>query len=302
MPAATVPAAGALVWRGAAPMLRIAVVHRQRYDDWSLPKGKLADDETELDAAVREVREELGARVVVSRRLGRVNYVISSGDDKKSVNKTVAYWAMRYVDGDFVPSDEVDVVEWLAPDQARERLTYVTDRAVLDEFVAAPPPESVIVFVRHARAGKRSEWRGEDALRPLDESGWDQAHGLARFGTYFGAARIVSADRVRCVQTVTPLSEVAGLPIEIDPTFNDESYLRSPSDSLTALLSLGKPGQVSVVCSQGLTIPSLIEEVTDGMVDADTRKGAAWVLSLTDSEVVSADYYADPGGTRTAKR
>ena len=293
MPAPTSHAAGALVWRDAAPT--IAVVHRPRYDDWSLPKGKLADDETEIDAAVREIGEEIGARVTLSRRLGRVTYGIEGGGDTL-VHKTVVYWAARFRDGEFHPSDEVDRLDWLTPDEARDRLTYVTDRAVLEEFLALPRPDSMILLVRHARAGKRSEWDGDDARRPLDDSGREQAAQLTTFLNYFAPDRVVSADRVRCVQTVTPFAESAGLKVEIDPTFNDESYVRAPDESLAALLALGKPGTVTVVCSQGLTIPSLIDEVGGGVLDPDTRKGAVWALSLVDSEVVSADYYSAPGG------
>ena len=294
MPAPLAAAAGALVWRGSGAAPLVAVVHRPRYDDWSLPKGKLTEDETELDAAVREISEEIGAQVTVGRRLGRAEYIIAGGDDP--VRKNVAYWTMRYVDGEFAPSDEVDALEWLSPDAARERLTYVTDRAVLDEFLAVPAADSVIALVRHARAGKRSEWDGEDALRPLDESGQAQARGLVRFLTYFGADRVISADRVRCIQTVEPFAKAIGVAVEIDPTFNDESYLESPSRSLTTLLSLGKPGMATAVCSQGLTIPSLIDELGVGHLDSDTRKGAAWVLSVLDGEVLAADYYPTPGG------
>src|SRR5512139_3562201 len=114
----TVAAAGGVVWRGNHKSVEVALVHRPRYDDWTLPKGKLADGETELAAAVREVGEEIGSTVAVSRRIGRIRY------DVEGVRKTVTYWVMRDLGGEFRPGAEVDAVEWLTPGKARKRLSY----------------------------------------------------------------------------------------------------------------------------------------------------------------------------------
>jgi 8-oxo-dGTP pyrophosphatase MutT (NUDIX family)/phosphohistidine phosphatase SixA len=281
-------AAGGVVWRGSHRAVDVAVVHRPRYDDWSLPKGKLTDDESPLAAAVREVGEEMGAHVAASRRLGRIQYAV---DDER---KVVDYWAMRHLDGAFAPSDEVDEIDWLIPSKAHKRLDYATDRSILADFAAMPMPDSVVVLVRHARAGKRSDWRGDDVLRPLDDSGRKQAEHLVPFLTCFAPDRVVSADRARCSETVAPFAAAAGVPLQIDPTFNDDSYARSPSASRTALFSLAKPGHVTVVCSQGLTIPSLIDSVGVNASDSTTRKGAAWVLSFVDGDVIASDYYEAP--------
>ena len=280
-------AAGGVVWRESSRTIDVAVVHRPRYDDWTLPKGKLDAGETPLLGAVREVREELHAEVAVSRRLGRVHY------DVDSARKTVDYWTMRYRDGAFEPSDEVDAVEWLSPSKARKRLDYRNDREILADFAALPVPDSVVILVRHARAGQRSDWDGDDSLRPLDDSGRAQAEALTPFLACFAPTRVVSADRARCIQTVEPFAASAGLGLEVDPTFDDESYARSSSGSRTALYSLAKPGQVTVVCSQGLTIPSLVDSVGVNVRDSSTRKGALWVLSFVDGDVIASDHY-DP--------
>jgi phosphohistidine phosphatase SixA/8-oxo-dGTP pyrophosphatase MutT (NUDIX family) len=308
-------AAGAVVWRPGADQPDIAVVHRPRYDDWSLPKGKLAAGETELDAAVREVGEELGARVQVSRRLTRVRYDVadaggsdagrsdSDRPDRGGLRpKTVAYWSMRWLGGDFEASDEVDQVQWLPARQVRERLTYGTDRSVLKEFASVPVADATVVLVRHARAGKRSDWRGDDAQRPLVVTGERQAIGLARFLRYFAPDRVLSADRVRCIDTVRPFAEAAGLPLEIDPTFNDESYLDSAERTLTAIQALAKPGRSIVICSQGLTIPSVIDALGPGIQDASTltrgrRRGGRRPLSGRGRGVA-----ADKGGRAPPKR
>lgn len=286
-PSRPITAAGGVVWRGRHGDVEVALVHRPRYDDWSLPKGKVEDGESELAAAVREVNEELRASVAVSRRIGRVRY------HHGGTSKTVSYWAMRHLGGQFLPSREVDAVEWLSPARARRRLTYPVDRPLLSDFVALPVPDSVIVLVRHARAGKRSEWRGEDRLRPLDEAGRQQSLHLAGFLRCFAPRRVISADPVRCVQTLEPLARSLGVEVHVDPAFADESYLRNPTATETALLSLAKPGEVTVVCSQGTTIPALIDTLGPGTDVSDTRKGAAWTLSLVDGDVIAADYYAD---------
>jgi 8-oxo-dGTP diphosphatase len=280
-----VRAAGGVVWRRADPDVEVALVHRPRYDDWTLPKGKLDAGEDLLEAAVREVGEEMGARVEVSRRVGRVRYPVAEG------RKTVTFWAMRCLSEDFRPGHEVDAVRWLAPSAAREWLSYDTDRHILDDFVSVPVPDSVVILVRHARAGKRSEWHGEDALRPLDPVGERQAERLATLLPQFRPRSVYAADRTRCIQTVQPLAARLDLQVVVEPVFADEYFIDNPGATETALLSLAKPGRVSVVCSQGTAIPALIERLGPGMGSSDTRKGAFWVLSFVDGDVVAADYY-----------
>jgi 8-oxo-(d)GTP phosphatase len=284
----TVEAAGGIVCRAHDGVTEIAIVHRPRYDDWSLPKGKLESGETALIAAVREVREEIGADITVSRRVGTVRYTIGDAP------KRVTYWAMQYRGGHFEPNLEVSSVEWLPLGQAVGRLTYDLDRAVLADFASTPEPESVIVLVRHAKAGKRSEWDGPDDLRPLDANGVRQARRLGSELAVFGPDRIYSGVPLRCVQTVEPLAAALDLSVQVDPAFSDETYERSPATTQTALLSLAKPGACTVVASQGLTIPSVVEHLGPGIVNAETKKGAFWVLSFVDGDVIAADHYPAP--------
>ena len=125
-----VRAAGGLVWRLGAGGVELALVHRPAYDDWSFPKGKLFDGESELDAAIREVEEEIGVRCVVGRDLGTIAY-----RDGKGRPKTVRYWEMRLTDGDELrAANEVDDARWVAIDHASSALTYVHDRELLERF------------------------------------------------------------------------------------------------------------------------------------------------------------------------
>lgn len=283
-----VDAAGGIVCRTHDGVVEVAVVHRPRYDDWSLPKGKLEVGETALAAAVREVREEIGADITVTRRVGTVQYAIGS------TPKRVTYWAMNYRGGQFQPSLEVSSVEWLPLGQAVRRLTYDLDRSVLTDFGSLPEPDALVVLVRHAKAGRRSEWDGPDDLRPLDANGIRQARRLRHLLAVFGPDRICSGVPLRCVQTVEPLAHALDLEVEVDAAFSDETYERSPATTQTALLSVAKPGTCTVIASQGLAIPELVEQLGPGVTNGDTKKAAFWVLSFVDGEVIAADHYPAP--------
>ena len=280
----TIRAAGGVVWRDDGGPLRIAVIHRDRYDDWSLPKGKLNHGESRLSAAVREVHEETGAVVAATRRLIETAYLV---DD---VPKTVQFWAMRYRSGEFTRNSEVDDLRWLPLPEARTALTHDVDRSVLDAFAARPVPQSVIVLLRHAKAGRRTQWQGDDRLRPLDKAGRLQSRELPAFLSAFTPVSVVSADRVRCVQTLEPFAVATGMDLAISPAFSDESYLDDPEATRNELLALAKSLPAAVVCSQGIAVPGLVTDLT-GLEDTRARKGAAWVLSFADGAVVSADYY-----------
>jgi len=115
------------VLRGAAGDRReVAVVHRPGRDDWSLPKGKLAVDESFEDCALREVQEETGLRCRMGRFAGYTEY-----RDRRDRPKIVAYWFMDVLEGEFSPSAEVDEMEWLELTIAQRALTYDRDRDLI---------------------------------------------------------------------------------------------------------------------------------------------------------------------------
>jgi 8-oxo-dGTP diphosphatase len=125
-----VEAAGGVVVREDG---RVALVHRPKYDDWSLPKGKLDPGEDFEEGALREVDEETGLRCRLGRELPSTRYT-----DAKGRPKLVRYWEMTPESGEFRPTREVDELRWLPPEEAEELLTYERDREV----------------VRDARAGR----------------------------------------------------------------------------------------------------------------------------------------------------
>ncbi|WP_190213873.1 NUDIX hydrolase [Kitasatospora indigofera] len=133
----TVLAAGAVLWlpgrqkKKGLGRPRIALIHRPKYDDWSLPKGKLDPGESLVQAALREVEEETGLRCVLGAELPAQHY-LAQGRPKE-----VRYWAAVPVGGSFTPNREVDRLEWLPARKARARLTHDRDRVLVDALLAA---------------------------------------------------------------------------------------------------------------------------------------------------------------------
>jgi 8-oxo-dGTP diphosphatase len=284
----TLTAAGGVPWRDNGANVLVAVVHRPRYADWSLPKGKLHRRETALLAATREVAEETGARVEVGRRLIGVEYQFGSS------LKQVSYWAMRYLGGAFVPSDEVDQMEWLSVAAAADRLTQPLDRDVLADFEKLPVATTTVLLIRHASAGKQSAFKGDDRLRPLDEVGQQQARDMVDVLMTFNPQRILSADRLRCEQTVRPLADRLVLPVTSVPEFAEEAYWADPDGAIQSLLACGRSPGTTVICSQGGAIPGMLSDLAAPSTAYPSRKGSLWALSFYRDSVIAADYYPRP--------
>lgn len=289
-------AAGGVLWRPGPTDAEFLLVHRPKYDDWSLPKGKLEPGERPVRAAVREVQEETGLSPVLGRRLGIQEYAL--GEDRK----TVDYWAMTPGPGAFSASAEVDSVEWLPLSAALARLSYERDREFVASFAAAPAPTATVVLVRHAKAGSRSKWSGEDALRPLDAVGRKQADGLRHTLRWFGPSAVYSAEPVRCVETVAPLAADLGLPVRPDPALSEDRYAEDPSAALKAVLTAAAAGGTTVLCSQGGVIPHVLAALAaeSGVqigrksgTKIPARKAGTWSLTFAGATLQAADYYPD---------
>jgi 8-oxo-dGTP diphosphatase len=290
---ADVLAAGAVVWRPAADGPEIGLVHRPRYDDWAYPKGKLDPGETMPFAAAREVAEETGLRVGLGALLGDVRYPVPEGE------KVVRYWAARALDGEFESNHETDERAWVSIDRAADRLSYRHDMDVLQRFVDIGPPTSTVLLVRHAKAGSRKDWQGEDAMRPLSGGGRRQAAALAPFLALFGPQRLFTAPPLRCRDTLVPLADrLGGAPIEDEPLLGEAIYWAEPEAGRQRLRELAARPGATVVVSQGGVIPDLVGTLAkDAGVDPDhvpAKKASTWVLTVVGDDVRAADYYGPP--------
>lgn len=295
---ANIFAAGAVLWRPAGENTsddaEIAVVHRPRYDDWSFPKGKLDPGETAVVAAVREIEEETGFRAALGTGLGKVTYPVPGHRKLKRVD----YWVARVLDGKFTPNDEVDELRWVSPDEAFDLLSYPMDRSVLRRFRRVPVDTTTALIVRHAKAGSRKKYKGDDRFRPLDAAGRAQAEALVPQLAAFGGDRVFSADRTRCVQTVEPFAQRFGFDIAIEPSLSEEEYRADPDRGRKRALEIAAGPGTPVVCSQGKVIPFLLEwwAERDGVAlpAARNRKASMWVLSLRGDRLVAADHLDSP--------
>lgn len=257
---ATVFAAGGVVWRERRGTRQVLLVHRPRYDDWSLPKGKLNAHEHVLLGARREIEEETGLQVVLGPPLGVQRYPIRKNGG--TTEKLVHYWSAVPVNGsEFEPNDEVDQVSWLPVDKARGKLSYPRDVDILDALDREVPVVATVVVVRHAEAVKRKEWDGKDTLRPLTSNGTAVAQRLTGVLAALGANRIISSDAERCAATVAPYAASLERHIHLWPEISERGYDADP-DGLRGLAErVWKPGKVTVVCSHRPVLPALAREL-----------------------------------------
>ena len=284
-----VRAAGGIVLRGEGPDRSVALVHRPRYDDWSFPKGKLDADEDEATAAVREVEEETGLRCRLGPSVGAVTY-----RDPRGRAKVVRYFRMDADGGRFTPNREVDELRWVPIEDAAGLLSYAHDRSLLRQVLAGLPASALYV-VRHAKAGIRAAWSGPDEERPLTRRGRKQARRLVERFQGLDIQRILSSPFARCMQTVEPLAEARGLPVEVATELREGA---SVDELLRGLATFGD--RPMVVCGHGTEIRSMIDRLEAGGATIEgargIAKGSVWVLDREGERIVAAQYLPAPPG------
>jgi 8-oxo-dGTP diphosphatase len=258
-----IKAAGGVAWRpGPDGEPEILLVHRRKYDDWSLPKGKTDPGEPLPVTAVREVLEEGGARLALGRRLVSVRYNVGGRP------KRVHYWAARVlsVDTRAVPNSEIDEVAWLPAARAVDKVSYAHDHGVLADFAAKPVETVPLILLRHAKAVGKSGWKRADAVRPLDDSGRYAAKALADLLASFSPnPRLISSTAVRCTDTLRPLSESTGEQVRVERSLyiHDESYQTDAADSGRDIAALVREviasREPTVICAHRENLPVLQE-------------------------------------------
>ena len=284
-----VRAAGGIVLRGEGPDRSVALVHRPRYDDWSFPKGRLDADEDEAMAALREVEEETGLRCRLGPSVGAVTY-----RDRRGRAKVVRYFRMDADGGRFTPNREVDELRWVPIEDAAGLLSYAHDRSLLRQVLAGLPASALYV-VRHAKAGLRAAWSGPDEERPLTRRGRKQARRLVERFQGLDIQRILSSPFLRCMQTVEPLAEARGLPVEVATELREGA---SPDELLRGFATFGD--RPTVVCGHGTEIRSMIDRLEAGGATIEgargIAKGSVWVLDREGDRIVAAHYLPAPPG------
>lgn len=279
-------AAGAVVWKGVGDERLITVIHRPRYDDWSLPKGKLDPGECLPQAAVREVAEETGIDVCLGLPLDRQEYPTNKGV------KQVSYWEARVLrERERKPDREVDRVEWMSFEDAFNTLTHGNDRRLLTQFMAQPTTSTLLV-VRHAKAMERVNWSGRDAARPLTAVGRQQSADIIALLAAYDTARLVSSSSNRCVSTLLPYATSRGLTIERVSQLSEEEGA-DDADGVHALISdlreeVVRTGVNTAVSGHRPVLPHMLRALD--IPDRSLRKGEVMPIHLdADGEVVAVE-------------
>ncbi len=258
-------AAGGVVWRIVDDKLRVLVIHRTKYRDITLPKGKVDPGEMLAETAVREIHEETGIRVSLGVPVGVSRYRLPS---KRT--KIVHYWAAEATDAAirssaFVPNKEIAALEWLSPKKAVKRLSYPVDVEIVENFLRLIDEGVLrtfpIVALRHAKALSREEWKGKDAARPLSARGKKQANSIVGPLLAFGVRRIVSSSATRCVKTVAPLSSALGRTIDTTKLISQDAWEEGKSDARTVIGERVRSRRPAVLCSHGPVLPDILSEL-----------------------------------------
>ncbi|MGA9597244.1 MAG: NUDIX hydrolase, partial [Acidimicrobiia bacterium] len=234
-----VRAAGGVLYRDGYPDSgpEFLVVHRNRYHDWSLPKGKVDGKETYEEAAVREVLEETGLKTTTHNYLGAVTY-----ETLRSRTKVVRYWLMKAKKGEFKPNSEVDRVEWVGLHGAQALLSYNRDARLVERAHAllTNPTSTRIYLVRHGNAGVRSKWQGPDKKRPLTEKGRQQSLGVAEILARHPITEMWASPALRCRETIAPAAETLELEVGVSKALKEFTDL----ETIYAYLASLGPGSI----------------------------------------------------------
>jgi 8-oxo-(d)GTP phosphatase len=292
-----VEAAGAVVWRSVDDRLEVLLVHRDRYDDWTFPKGKLDPGESAPVAAVREVEEETGVRIRLGPRLVQHEYRLSQSPGGV---KQVTYWCARPVTpgaaraaDEYAPNAEIDGVRWIDVDQAAATLTYARDVAVLEEFGRAVRGElhrsSPLVVLRHGDAEPRKTWKGDDTLRPLAIAGIRQAAEAVPLLSAYDLRSAVSSGAERCRQSVQPFVDTGGrkrrIKLVLETGLSEEhGTRRRVADVVRPLLARNKR---VVVCTHRPVLPWVFEAL--GLPDTKLSTGDLVVVHRRGALVVGSE-------------
>lgn len=286
----TIYAAGVVCWRDQQGELEVLLVHREKYKDWSFPKGKQDPGEMLPETAVREMEEETGVRLKLGRKLSVMKYQVPSGEDKE-----VHYWASKlkpkaWKEAKFKPNDEIAQLQWVSAKKAAKSLSYEHDRDLLLEVVqlhqAGELETRALILLRHAKATPREKWSGEEAKRPLLPEGKSQAKRLVKVLAAYSPKRLVTSPWTRCHQTVEPYAKTFRRTLISRSQLTELSNALSPRRTKHAVESLFDSAKSALLCSHRPALPTITQtlasrakdEVREQILQATTLQPAEFVV------------------------
>jgi 8-oxo-dGTP diphosphatase len=286
----SVIAAGGVVWRrNPAGEVEVALVHRPRYDDWSLPKGKLENGEPLIACAYREIMEETGLNIQIGPLIGDIEYFVPDG------LKQVTYWCAKLLGlaPSFTPNEEVDALEWLILEEADVRLTRESDREILERFADTPFDSYPLILLRHAKALDRAEWQNDDEDRPLDYLGQQQSKRMHAIYQVFALQEIHTSDAVRCFDTVAPLARVLDITPKVKGSISEYGYKKNKEKAIDYVKDLIKENRSTLLCSHNPVLPKMLEKLAKKVdfhySDEKLQPGEAWVVHHDGKRVLQID-------------
>lgn len=288
----TITAAGTVALRSNGDGgTEVLLVHRPRYQDWSLPKGKLNSIEYLPSCAVRETREESATTVALGIPLDPIRYPVGSG------TKTVYYWRARVVgNGRHKANAEVDQAVWLSVREALDLLTYADERPPLRQAVALSESTPLLI-VRHGKALPRAAWDGIDTERPLDDRGRRQSRLIGTLLDAYGVGRLASSTSTRCVDTFGPHATAATMDLETVAALSEEAAEADPQ-AVTAWMRAAAAqaagsGVPVAICGHRPVFPQMLAALD--MPERSLPPGAALVAHLApDASVLAVEVHHSP--------
>jgi 8-oxo-dGTP diphosphatase len=263
----------------------VVIVHRKRYDDWTLPKGKVEAGESLPVCAVREVHEETGVTIRLGVPLDSISYEAGNAGLKK-----VDYWGGVVLDSvRRAPDAEVDVVSWLPVRAALSRLTYSHDHFLVQQHLEQPPTTPLIIL-RHAKAMDRKDWSRKDSARPINARGRRQARLLVPILNAYGVTSLISSTSTRCVATMLPYAQQEELPIDTHRLLSEEEGENNAKGVGSLMRKIRaatlKTGESTAICVHRPVLPHILDALD--IAPATLVTGELLVAHLTSEGTVHA--------------
>ncbi len=261
----TIRAAGVVCWREQKGKLEFLLVSREKYKDWSFPKGKQDPGELLVETAVREMFEETGIKLRLGRKLPLVEYQVGTGE-----NKEVHYWASKIKEkawkkAKFEPNDEIQKLEWVELDVAKKILTYPHDKELALHaaklWKGGELETKSLIILRHAQATPRSDWKNGESTRPLLPEGKSQAKRLAKTLACYGPKRLISSPWLRCVSTVEPYAKAAKKKIVLRSQITEFKSKKNPKQARQIVEDLFGSDKNALICTHRPALPEVLRAI-----------------------------------------